>query len=124
MNPISKCVEGDDGYHVKGALIVAPDRSLWLAIEQKRRIIEACGEHPVFVISPWQRYAKCPCCSELSHVTNFGDPDFISTLLADLTKLRYFIRKALHPVWIIDGLELICGNNYTREKVEQTISSS
>jgi hypothetical protein len=43
--------------------------------------------------------------------------------LADLTKLRYHIRKELHPVRIIDGFELICGNNYTREKVEQAISS-
>jgi hypothetical protein len=30
MNPISKCVEGDDGYHVKRALVVAPERSLRL----------------------------------------------------------------------------------------------
>jgi hypothetical protein len=36
MNPISKCVEGDDGYHVKGALVVAPDRSLRQALEQKK----------------------------------------------------------------------------------------
>ncbi len=123
MNPISKCVEGDDGYHVKGALIVAPDRSLRQALEQKKRIIAACGNHPVFVISPWLRYARCPCCSELTHVTNFGDADFIATLLADLTKLRYHIRKELHPVRIIDGFELICGNNYTREKVEHAIST-
>ena len=25
MVPISKCVEGDHGYHVKGALVVAPE---------------------------------------------------------------------------------------------------
>ncbi len=113
MNPISKCVEGDDGYHVKGALVVAPERSIRQALEQEKRIIAVCGKHPVFVISPWLRYARCPCCSELTHVTNFSDADFIPTLLADLTKLRYHIRKMLHPVKIIDGFELICGNNYT-----------
>jgi hypothetical protein len=43
--------------------------------------------------------------------------------LADLTKLRYHIRKELHPVRIIDGFELICSNNYTREKVEHAIST-
>jgi hypothetical protein len=53
----------------------------------------------------------------------FGDTDFIATLLADLTKLRYHIRKVLHPVKIIDGFELICGSNYTREKVEHAIST-
>jgi uncharacterized membrane protein YgcG len=123
MNPISKCVEGDDGYHVKGALVVAPDRSLRQALEQEKRIIAECGNHPVFVISPWLRFARCPCCNELTHVTNFGDPDFIATLLADLTKLRYHIRKELYPVKIIDGFELICGNNYTREKVENAINT-
>jgi hypothetical protein len=123
MNPISKCVEGDDGYHVKGALVVAPDRSIRQALEQEKRIIAVCGKHPVFVISPWLRYARCPCCSELTHVTNFSDADFIPTLLADLTKLRYHIRKMLHPVKIIDGFELICGNNYTKEKVEHAINT-
>ncbi len=82
-----------------------------------------CGDHPIFVISPWLRYARCPCCSELTHVTNFSDPDFIVKLLADLTKLRYHIRKELYQVKIIDGFELICGNNYTREKVEHAIST-
>jgi uncharacterized membrane protein YgcG len=123
MNPISKCVEGDDGYHVKGALVVAPERSIRQALEQEKRIIAVCGNHPVFVISPWLRYARCPCCSELTHVTNFSDSDFIQTLLADLTKLRYHIRKMLHPVKIIDGFELICGNNYTKEKVEHAINT-
>jgi hypothetical protein len=74
-------------------------------------------------MKPVFRYAKCPCCSELTHVTNFGDADFLATLLADLTKLRYHIRKVLHPVKIIDGFELICGSNYTRENVEHAIST-
>jgi hypothetical protein len=40
MNPISKCVEGDDGYHVKGALVVAPDRSLRQALDQKKELLK------------------------------------------------------------------------------------
>ena len=110
-------------YGDTGTLVVAPDRSLRQALEQVKRIIAVCGNHPVFVISPWLRYAKCPCCSELTHVTNFGDADFIATLLADLTKLRYHIWKVLHPVKITDGFELICGSNYTRENVEHAIST-
>ncbi len=47
MNPILKCVEGDDGYHVKGALVFAPDKSLKNVMEQQGRVIEACGEHSV-----------------------------------------------------------------------------
>ncbi len=33
MTQISKCVEGDDGYHVQGALIVAPDKALKFTLE-------------------------------------------------------------------------------------------
>jgi hypothetical protein len=33
MAPISKCVEGDHGYHVKGALVVAPERALQYATD-------------------------------------------------------------------------------------------
>jgi hypothetical protein len=118
MNPISKCVEGDDGYHVKGALVVAPDKSLKNVLEQQGRIIKACGEHPVFIISPWPRFVRCPCCSEAEHVTNFSDPDFLNTILADLTKLR----KVAHPVRVIDGLELICSSGYSHERAASTIS--
>jgi hypothetical protein len=98
MNPISKCEEGDDGYHVKGALVDAPDKSLKYVLEQQGRVIEACGEHQVFVISPWPRFIRCPFCSEADHVTNFSDPDFLNTILADLPKLRYHIRKVVHPL--------------------------
>jgi hypothetical protein len=86
-------------------------------------IIEACGNHPVFVISLWPRYNRCPYCSDVDHVTNFGDPDFISILLADLIKLRYHVRKSVHPVRVIDGIELICGHSYMKEKVVQTINA-
>jgi uncharacterized membrane protein YgcG len=123
MNPISKCVEGDDGYHVNGVLVVAPDKSLKNVLEQQGRIIQVCGEHPVFIISPWPRFVRCPCCSEAEHVTNFSDPDFLNIILADLTKLRYHVRKVAHPVRVIDGLELICGSGYSRERAASTIST-
>jgi hypothetical protein len=55
---ISKCVEGDDGYHVQGALIVAPDKAMKFTMDQLRRMIDICGDHPVFIISPWPRYVR------------------------------------------------------------------
>jgi hypothetical protein len=35
MTPISSSIEGDDGFHVQGALVVAPERALKNALEQK-----------------------------------------------------------------------------------------
>jgi hypothetical protein len=37
MVPISKCVPEDDGYHVPGALVVAPERAMQYATTQLRR---------------------------------------------------------------------------------------
>ena len=85
MVPISKCVEGDDGYHVNGALVVAPERALQFAVDQLCRIIRELGDYPIFIISPVTRYASIPCCDAPEHVTNARDPDFLSTLISDLT---------------------------------------
>ncbi len=120
---ISKCVEGDDGFHVQGALIVAPDKTMKFTMDQLRRMIDICGDHPVFIISPWPRYVRCPCCSEVEHCTNFSEEDFIMTILADLNKLRYQLRKVMQPATVLDGLELICGGGYSGEKAAQTIQS-
>jgi hypothetical protein len=56
-------------------------------------------------------------------VTNFNEPDFLASLLSDLTKLKYQLRKAVTPAIVVDSLELICGNGYSHEKVSQTISA-
>jgi hypothetical protein len=109
MTRISKCVEGDDGFHVQGALIVAPDKAFKFTMDQLRRMIDVCGDIPVFIISPWPRYVRCPCCSEAEHCTNFSEEDFVRTNLADLNKLRYQLRKITQPATVLDGLELICG---------------
>jgi hypothetical protein len=123
MIQISKCVEGDDGYHVQGALIVAPDKALKFTMEQLRRMIDVCGDHSVFIVSPWPRYVRCPCCSEADHCTNFSEEDFLKTILADLSRLRYQLRKITQPAVVVDGLELICGGGYSGEKAVQTILS-
>jgi hypothetical protein len=80
MVPISKCVEGDHGYHVKGALVVAPERSMQFATDQLKRVVDEFEEFDLFIVSPVTRYVGSPCCTSLDHVTNFSDPDFLSTI--------------------------------------------
>ena len=103
--------------------MVAPERALKIALEQKKRLIEACGTHPVFIISPWPRFVRSPCCSELEHTTNFAEPDFLKTIISDLNRLRYQVRKLVSPATVLDGLELICGHGYNKEKVSQVIQA-
>ncbi len=57
----------------------------------------------------------------LEHVTNFQDPDFLSTIISDLTKMKFQLRKKLQPAVVLDGIELGCGTGCGREKVEQTL---
>jgi hypothetical protein len=121
MVPISKCVEGDHGYHVKGALVVAPERSMQFAIDQLKRVVDEFEEFDLFIVSPVTRYVGSPCCTSLEHVTNFGDPEFLSTIIGDLTKMKFHLRKKLQPAVVIDGIELVCGSGCGREKVEQTL---
>jgi hypothetical protein len=121
MVPISKCVPEDDGYHVPGALVVAPERAMQYATSQLRRAIAECGDFPVFIITPWARYASQPCCIDTRHVTNFQDPDFLPDLLRDLNKQKFELRKSLAPATVLDGIQLVCGENCNMEKKLQTM---
>jgi hypothetical protein len=105
--PISKCVEEDDGYHVNGALVVAPERSIQFSVEQLHRIIREFSEYLLYIISPVTRYVSMPCCDMQAHVTNFQEPDFLSQIIFDLTKLKFSLRKKLSPAVILDGIELV-----------------
>jgi hypothetical protein len=60
MTQISKCMEGDDGYHVQGALIVAPDKALKFTLKQLRRMIDICSDHPVFISLPGLDMSDAP----------------------------------------------------------------
>jgi hypothetical protein len=119
--PISKCVPEDDGYHVAGALVVAPERAMQYAIAQLKRAIAECGDFPVFVITPWTRFVSQQCCMEVGHVTNFQDPDFLSDILQDLNKQKFYLRKSLAPATVLDGVQLVCGDNSSMERKEQTM---
>jgi hypothetical protein len=111
MVPICRCVPGDSTFHVNGALVVAPERALQHSVEQLKRIVD---EFPV------TRFVSSPCSQNTGHA-NFGEPDYLSNLISDLTKLKFQLRKKLQPATIIDGIELVCGEGCGREKVEQTL---
>jgi hypothetical protein len=102
---------------VNGALVVAPERALQTSVEQLRRIVDEFSEFDLFIITPVTRYASRPCCKNSGHVSNFGDPDFLSNIISDLTKLKFQLRKKLLPATVVDGIELVCGTSCGREKV-------
>ncbi len=123
MVPISKCVTDDSGYHVNGALVVAPERALQNSVEQLKRIVTEFGDFDLFIVSPLTRYVAKPCCVNTSHVTNFGEPGFLQNIISDLTKLKFQLKKKLQPATVLDGIELVCGAGCGKEKIEQTLTA-
>jgi hypothetical protein len=57
----------------------------------------------------------------MGHVSNFQDPDFLPDLLRDLTKQKFELRKSLAPAVVLDGIQLVCGDNSSLEKKVQTM---
>ncbi len=119
--PISKCVPEDDGYHVNGALVVAPECAMQVTLDLLRKLVSELSEYQFFIISPITRYISGSCCNAEDHVANSGDPEFLNTILSGLTKLKFLLRKKLAPATVLDGIELICGSGCGRERMEQML---
>jgi len=67
LTNISKCVVEDDGYHVNGALVVAPDIFVKHQAGLLKKLVRECGEHAVFILCPVPRYATFRCCDDPNH---------------------------------------------------------
>ena len=106
---------------MRGALVVAPERAISGALGQLQRVVDVLGDRPKFIVSPILRYVSAPCCNDPGHVTNQNNEDFLTSILADLALQRYQLRRAFPTCKIVDGLELICGKGYSRDKVEQVV---
>ena len=115
---MSKCMDGDSGYHAIGDLVVAQERSISLTLDLLNTLIKACGDRQIFILSPMVRFIIMPCCDHPAHMTNFGKPDYLSTILRDLGRLRSTIRNKLVGGQLIDSMELLCGDGYSMERAE------
>ncbi len=110
-----------DYCHVKGALVVVPECALQLTMDLLKRLVSELSEYPIFIVSPITRYISGSCCNAEDHVSNSGDPEFLSTILSGLTKLKFVLRKKLAPARVLDGSELVCGTGCGKERAEQIL---
>jgi hypothetical protein len=118
MAPLSQCVPKDKGYHAIGALVVASEKSISSSVSQLNRLICACGDRQIFILSVMPRFIIMPCCDHPGHMTNFLDENYLQTILRDLSALRACVRRMLVGGQLVDVMELICGDQYTLEKAE------
>jgi hypothetical protein len=118
MAPLSQCVPKDKGFHAVGALVVASERSISSMVTQLNRLISACGDRQVFILSVMPRFIIMPCCDHPGHMTNFLDENYLRTILRDLSSLCASVKKMLVGGQLVDIMELICDDQYTLEKAE------
>ncbi len=56
-----------------------------------------------------QFFVTFRCCDDPKHCTNFTDPDYLPTILADLKKLRDIVAKEIPAAGVLDIQDIIMG---------------
>jgi hypothetical protein len=77
-----------------------------------KRIIVACGDRRVIIITPGPRYLTQPCCCDGSHCVHLLIPDASLKMMADLARLHQFIQRRLSSsanCLVIPACDLLVG---------------
>jgi hypothetical protein len=111
LTNISKCVAEDDGYHINGDLVVAPEFFIKGQAALLKQLIANCGSHIIYILCPVPRFITFRCCDDPAHCTNFANPDYLSTILTDLKKVRETVAKEIPAARVVDTLELMMGSD-------------
>ena len=80
--PSKPVKDGLDGrYHILGQLQAAPKPMFQKLVHMARDLLSAAGEAKVTFVSPFPRYISSKCCSDPSHLTNFGSEELVAEML-------------------------------------------
>jgi hypothetical protein len=88
----------DKLFHVEGDLVVTPFTLLSSTLAELDRVIAACGNRRIFILSVLPRYFLKPCCEDISHCANVCRHDDTAIeagkkLLSDLEELNIQLAK-------------------------------
>jgi hypothetical protein len=92
LSAISK--QNDGVFHVVGEIVIVHEITLAAALTNLKRIILACGDRRVIIITPGPRYLTQRCCCN-EHCTHLLIPESGLKLMADLYRLHQFIQRRL-----------------------------
>ena len=93
LSAITKLKDGL--YHVPGELVVVHEVTLAAAVTNLKRLLVACGDRQVIIITPGPRYHTTPCCCNGDHCIHLQIPDSGIKLMQDLARLHLFISRRL-----------------------------
>jgi hypothetical protein len=95
---LSAIIKLKDGlFHAVGEIVVVHEVTLAAAVTNLKRIIIACGDRRVIIITPGPRYLSQSCCRSNSHCSNLLIPDSGLKLMADLSRLHHSSRGDSAP---------------------------
>ena len=118
--------EKDDGrFHVEGALKMADRDTFKQIVYGSVPLLRAGGEGVKIVVAPMPRYITGPCCSNRSHVTNFGEKRYGKVMgdrLADIGDwLKEFVfGKRITNFQVFSPTLLTMSPDDTREEMRAT----
>jgi len=93
---LSAITKQKDGlYHVPGELVVVHEVTLAAVVTNLKRLLVACGNRMVFIITPGPRYHTIPCCCSGDHCTHLQIAESGIKLMQDLARLHLFIARRL-----------------------------
>jgi hypothetical protein len=121
LTNISKCVSEDDGFHINGSLVVAPEFFIKNQIDLLKILVSYCEGHTVLILCPVPRYATFRCCDDPGHYTNFDDPSYLSTLISDLASVKISIMKGIPETTAVDTLEVLIGQGIKNMEAKEEV---
>jgi hypothetical protein len=71
-------------FHVIGEIVVVHEVTLAVTVTNLKRIILACGDRKVIIITPGPRYLTQPCCCTAGHCIHLLVPESDLKMMADL----------------------------------------
>ncbi len=110
LSAISK--QKDGMFHVIGEIVVVHEVTLAAAVTNLKRIILACGDRKVIIITPGPRYLTQPCCCTAGHCIHLLVPESGLKMMADLARLHVFIQRRLSSssnCQVIPACDLLAG---------------
>jgi hypothetical protein len=91
LSPISK----QKDRIVVGEIVVVHEITLAAAVTNLKRIILACGDRRIIIITPGPRYLSQPCCCSNEHCTHLLIPESGLKMMSDLSRLHLFLQRRL-----------------------------
>ena len=101
-NAIYKSVDGDSWsdpvklggkYHIPGKLEVAGEAEVKILFEAAMPILRTARGANIIIVGPLPRYAVDKCCADSSHITNFGDTDYLPLMAEKLKNLAKNVKN-------------------------------